>query len=97
MARHRQAPGRVRICVAVRAPPRAPPPAAVRGPAEGYFTRANSSAAAPGCVFLPKRCVRVCTFASFHCIARARVCPLSATVVGSGHAGKYPEICISVK
>jgi hypothetical protein len=29
-------------------PPRAPPPAAARGPTEGYFTRANPSAAVPG-------------------------------------------------
>jgi len=72
--RHRQAPGRMHICITVRAPPHAPPPAAARGPAEGYFTCANSSAAAPRCVFLPKRCVWVRTFASFRRIARARVC-----------------------
>ena len=45
---HRQIPGRVRIRVAVRAPPCAPPPAAPRDPAEGYFTRASPSAAVPG-------------------------------------------------
>ena len=37
----------VRIRVSVRAPLRASPPTAAAGPAEGYFIRANPSAAIP--------------------------------------------------
>jgi len=47
MARHRQAPGCVRIRVAVRAPPRASPPVAPASPAGGHFVCANPSAAVP--------------------------------------------------
>ena len=95
--RHRQAPGRVHICVAVRAPARTPHPAAARGPAEGYFTRANSSAAVPGAYSsqsgVPGFALPLPSAAS----PGNAFAPLSATVLGSGHAGKYPEICISVK
>ena len=73
--RHHQEPGRVRIRVAVRAPPPcAPPPTAARGPAEGYFTLANLSTAILGAHPPPKWCAQVRAFASFHRIAQARVC-----------------------
>ncbi len=42
-ARHRQAPGYVCIHISMCAPPRAPPPTAVRAPAEGYFAYTNLS------------------------------------------------------
>src|SRR5260221_12248774 len=81
----------VRIRVAVRAPRCASPPAAAAGPAEGYFTRANLSAAvlvahsppsgAPGLVFL-----HLSAPSPGHAFA-----PLSATGLGFGQAGTTPE------
>ena len=94
--RHRQEPGRVRIRVAVRAPARAPPPAAARGPAEGYFTRANLSAAVPG-AHPPQSGAP--GFALSHLSAASpghAFTPLSATGLGFGQAGNPPGICINL-
>ena len=93
---HHQEPDRVRIRIAVRAPARVPPPAAARGPAEGYFIHANASTAVPGTH--PSQSgapgfalSRVSAAFPGHAFA-----PLSATGLGSGQAGTSPEICITL-
>ncbi len=90
-ARHRQAPGCVRIRVAVRAPLRASPPAAAAGPAEGYFTRANPSAAVP-VPHSPPSGAPGLAFSRLSAPSPGRAfAPLSATGLGFGQAGTTPE------
>jgi len=89
---HRQEPGHMRIHVAVRASTHASPPAAARGPAEGYFTRANPSAAVPVAHLPPSGAPRLV----LSCLSAASpgrtFAPLSATGLGFGQAGTTPEI-----
>jgi hypothetical protein len=68
---HCQAPGHVHIRITVRA--------SARGPADGYFTRADTSAAVLG-AYSSKSGVPGCVFA-----------PLSATGLGFGNVGTTPE------
>src|SRR6266581_3823027 len=92
IARHPAACAFASPCV----PPRASPPAAARGPAEGYFTRANSSAAVPG-AHPPQSGAP--GFALSHLSAASpghAFAPLSATGLGFGQAGKSPGICINL-
>ncbi len=73
MARHRQAPGCVRIRVAVRAPPRASPPVAPASPAEGHFV---CEPVRGGPAWGIARHSAACAFASLCVSPRARPLPL---------------------
>src|SRR5260221_9416098 len=87
-----QEPDRVHIRIAVRAPARAPPPAAARGPAEGYFIRANASAAVPGTHPSQSGAPRFALSRVSAAFPGHAFVPLSATGLGSGQAGESPPI-----
>ena len=97
---HRQTPARVRICVAGRAPRArapsrcsAPPPAAARGPAEGYFTRASPSTEVPG-AYPSQSGAPGLALSRLSAASPGRAfAPLSATGLGFGKAGAAPEAC----
>jgi len=90
---HRQTTARVRICVAGRAPLRALPPAAARGPAEGYFTRASPSTEVPG-AYPSQSGVPGLALSHLSTASPGRAfAPLSATGLGFGKAGAAPEAC----
>jgi len=80
----------MRIRVAVRAPPRAPPPAAARSPAEGYFTCANPSATIPGARPSKSGAPGLTLSRLSAASPRCTFAPLSATGLGSGEAGTAP-------
>src|SRR5258707_13791487 len=92
---HHQEPDRVRIRIAVRAPARAPPPAAARGPAEGYFIRANASAAVPGTHPSQSGAPGFALSRVSAAFPGHAFVPHSATGLGSGQSGEIPAILFS--
>jgi hypothetical protein len=92
--RHRKAPSRIRIRIAVHVSPRASPPAAVTGPAEGYFTCTNLSAAVLAAHSPPSGALGF-AFSQFSAASPGHAfAPLSTTGLWLGRAGTSPEICI---
>jgi len=86
----RQAPGRVRIRIAVHGPARTPPPAAARNPAEGSFTGASPSVGVPG-GRRSQSGVPGLPFSRFSAESPGRVfAPLSATGLGFRKARDSP-------
>ena len=90
---YRQKPGRVCICVTVRAPLRTSHPTVARGPAKGYFTCTNPSAAVP-VTYPPPQAVRpglhFCIFPPHRPDAHLRPFPLPALCSDQwGHPPRY--------
>ena len=77
--------------------PRASPPAAATGPAEGSFARANPSAAVPVAHPPPSGALGH-AFVRFPCrFARARIRAASRTGLGFGYIGAFTNTFIRVK